>query len=75
MIIELIVDQLLWTIRNLTGSLKVETALGDLAPHSARVTIGGQPRDVEGSCADVVSTIKNVNLRDPRMTRICGRQT
>ena len=75
MIIELLVDLLLWTIRNLTGSLKVETALGDLAPHSARVTIGGQPREVEGSCAGVVSTIKNVKLSDPRMTRICGKET
>ena len=75
MIIELLVHYLLWTIRNLTGSLKVEIALGDLAPHSARVTIGGQPREVEDSCADAVSAIKIVKLRDPRMTRICGKET
>ena len=75
MIIELLVHYLLWTIRNLTGSLKVEIALGDLAPHSARVTIGGQPREAEESCAGVVSAINNVKLRDPKMTRNCGKET
>ena len=58
---------------DLTGSLKIETLLGGRAPHAARVTMGGQPR--EAGKVGVVLTKEHVKLRlIIKMGDVCGKE-